>query len=99
MGTHILFLRSAGHDQGISHRLVVSLWLLSLIFHARLLFITVLHGDNASPSSMLAGSTAVCTATPGTGLCDHTSSLFHRQEPDEIVFGYKHTPLASNREA
>ena len=66
--SHLTHAQCVGHNQGPYHRLTVSLWwILSPIYHARLLFITALHGDNADAIFMLTWSTAVRTAPPGAG--------------------------------
>ena len=85
-----------GHNQGLCHRLIVSLrWTVKLAHHTRLLFITALHGDSACASYMLARSSEVHTAAPGAGcVCSHRFPFPH-QEPHEIVFGHHPALLAS----
>ena len=68
-GTHIFCMHIVGHNQGLCHLHTVSLWWIpSLIYHARVLIITVLRGDSTVASFMLTRSNTVRTAARGAGV-------------------------------
>ena len=61
----IFLVHIVGHDESLYHRQTVSLRrTFGQIDHARIVFVTILHGYYADTCFMFTGSTAVCTTAP-----------------------------------
>ena len=68
MRAHIFLVHVTGHNRSLYHRLTISLCrIFGLTNHARVVFITVLHGDRAGASFTLTRSTAIRPTAPGAG--------------------------------
>ena len=77
--TRIFLMHIVGHDQGLYHRLAVSLRrIFSLVHRARCVFVIAPHGDFAWARFMFTASTARRTAPPGAGfVCSHRFPFPH----------------------
>ena len=84
------------HVTGLNRSLTVSLCrIFGLIDHARIVFITVLHGDHAGASFTLNRSTAIRPTAP-CEISEAPSSS--SKKPHDIVVGHKPTLLATKKD-